>query len=195
MSLGLSTIETVLIGAVGVGLLLFVVAALFVIGVYNRLVALRNRFKNAFSQIDVQLKRRHDLIPNLVETVKGYAAHERSTFDAVTRARTAALGVHGPADRAEAEAALGGTLKTLFAVSEAYPELKANTNFLALQQELSTTEDKAAYARQYYNDAVLGLNTKVATFPTVLVAGPLGFRAREFFRAPEGQTAPISVRF
>ncbi len=171
------------------------VILIWIIGSYNGLVRRRTQVDNAWAQVEVQLTRRHDLIPNLVETVRGYAAHERGTFEAVTRARTAALGASGPADRAEAEAALGGTLKTLFAVSEAYPELKANTNFLALQQELATTEDKAAYARQYYNDAVLGLNTKVATFPTVLLAGPLGFRAREFFRAPDGQSGPVSVRF
>jgi LemA protein len=171
------------------------VILIWIIGSYNGLVRRRTQVDNAWAQVEVQLTRRHDLIPNLVETVRGYAAHERGTFEAVTRARTAALGASGPADRAEAEAALGGTLKTLFAVSEAYPELKANTNFLALQQELATTEDKAAYARQYYNDAVLGLNSTVATFPTVLLAGPLGFKAREFFRAPDGQSGPVSVRF
>jgi LemA protein len=168
---------------------------IWVVGSYNGLVRRRTQVDNAWAQVEVQLARRHDLIPNLVETVKGYAAHERDAFDAVSRARAAALGASGPADRAQAEAALGGTIRTLFAMSEAYPELKANTNFLALQEELVATEGKAAYARQYYNDAVLGLNTRVATFPTVLIAGTFGVRAREFFRAPEGQTGPISVRF
>jgi LemA protein len=185
--------NTVIIGAIAAAVVLIVL--IWLVGTYNKLVRRRTQVDNAWAQVDVQLTRRHDLIPNLVATVKGYAAHERGTFDAVTRARTAALGASGPSDRAETETALAGTLKTLFAVAEAYPDLKANTNFLALQQELATTEDKAAYARQYYNDAVLGLNNAVATFPTVLVAGVFGFRAREFFRAAQGDTAPVGVQF
>ena len=189
--------ETILIGVLGVGALLFVVLALFVAGTYNRLVALRNRFKNAFSQIDVQLKRRHDLIPNLVETVKGYAAHERGTLEAVIQARNSAVNSVGapPAARAQAENMLTQTLGRLFALAEAYPNLQANQNFLGLQNELAGTEDKIAYARQFYNSAVQTFNTSTQSIPTNIVAGIGGFRARDLFQAVGDERGPVQVRF
>jgi LemA protein len=192
MLLALSTIETALFGVLGAGLMAIVILGLFVIGVYNRLVAYRNRFKNAFSQIDVQLKRRHDLIPNLVETVKGYMSHERETLEAVIQARNAAVGASrtaaaSPGDPAAmnslagAEAQLNGALGRLFAVAEAYPDLKANQNMLALQEELSSTENKIAFARQAYNDAVMQYNTRRETFPDVVVANFLNFTEARLF--------------
>jgi LemA protein len=192
MLLALSTVETALFGVLGVGLLAIVVIGLFVIGVYNGLVAYRNRYKNAFSQIDVQLKRRHDLIPNLVETVKGYMSHERETLEAVIQARNAAVGASrtaaaSPGDPAAmnslagAEAQLNGALGRLFALAEAYPDLKANQNMLALQEELSSTENKVAFARQAYNDAVMQYNTRRETFPDVVVANFLNFTAAQLF--------------
>ncbi|MER5488054.1 LemA family protein [Streptomyces sp. NPDC002812] len=162
---------------------------------YNGLVRRRNQVDNAWAQVDVQLTRRYDLIPNLVETVKAYAAHERGTFEAVVRAREAAVAASGPADKERAEAVLRTGLTGLLALAEAYPALRASGNFDSLQRELATAEDRAAYARQYYNDAVLAYNTSVASFPTLLVAGPLGFRARAFFAAAEGETGPVQVRF
>jgi LemA protein len=172
-----------------------VVAVLGLVFAYNGLVRRRNRVDNAWSQIDVQLKRRHDLIPNLVETVKGYAAHERQTLESVTNARTAALGAQGPVQQAQAENALTGALKSLFAVAEAYPDLKANENFLNLQEELTSTEDRIAYARQFYNDSVLSYNTKIQQFPTVVLAGMFHFEAREYFDAAPGETEPVQVQF
>ncbi|NUR60669.1 MAG: LemA family protein [Catenulispora sp.] len=183
-----------MIGLIAVGAVV-VLFLLYLVSLYNRLVKRRNQVENAWGQIDVQLKRRYDLIPNLVETVKGYASHERGIFEAVSQARARAVGAGSPRDAAEADGVLTGTLRTLFAVAEAYPDLKANTNFLSLQQELATTEDRAAYARQYYNDAVLGFNNSVATFPTVLFAAMLGFHRREFFRAEGVETAPVRVQF
>jgi LemA protein len=162
-----------------------VVVLLWVMLTYNGLVRLRNRVDAAWSQIDVQLRRRYDLIPNLVETVKGYAAHERETFERVTQARAAAIGAQGPAEQAQAENALTGALKSLFAVAEAYPELKANTNFLNLQEELTATEGRIAYARQFYNDTVLRLNTRVQSFPANILAGLFHFGTREFFELEE----------
>ena len=165
---------------------------------YNGLVRLRNRIDNAFSQIDVQAKRRHDLIPNLVETVKGYAAHERGTFEAVTQARANAIDAGNTGDthqQAQAENMLSGALKSLFAVAEAYPDLKANQNFLQLQEELTSTEDRIAYARQFYNDTVLAYNTKIQSFPPNILAGTFNFTEREFFDAPEGETAVPTVDF
>ncbi|HEX9505038.1 MAG TPA: LemA family protein [Acidimicrobiia bacterium] len=162
---------------------------------FNGLVKGRNRVDNAWSQIDVQLKRRHDLIPNLVETVKGYAAHESGTLEAVTNARANAINAQGPEQQAQAENALSGALKSLFAVSEAYPDLKANQNFLALQEELTSTEDRIAYARQFYNDSVLTYNTKIQKFPTVLLAGMFNFAKRDFFAAAPEDTAPVQVQF
>src|SRR5437868_10034281 len=148
---------------------------------FNGLVRRRNRVDNAWSQIDVQLKRRHDLIPNLVETVKGYAAHERGTFEAVTNARANAINATGPEQQAQAENVLSGALKSLFAVAEAYPDLKANQNFLNLQEELTSTEDRIAYARQFYNDSVLSYNNKPQTFPRNVIAGMFNFEKREYF--------------
>jgi LemA protein len=164
-------------------ILLAVVALLVILAItfYNRLVRLRNRVDNAWAQIEVQLKRRWDLIPNLVETVKGYAAHERETFEAVTRARTQAQQAQTPAESAEAEGILGQVLGRLFALAEAYPELQADENFRQLQTELGETENRIAVSRQIYNDTVLTFNNAVQTFPGVLVAGPFGFEKREFF--------------
>ena len=163
--------------------------------IYNSLVRRRNQVDNAWSQIDVQLKRRYDLIPNLVETVKGYAAHERGTLEAVTEARARAISAQGPADQASAENALSGALKSLFAVSESYPDLRANQSFLALQQELAETEDRAAYARQYYNDAVLSYNNAIGTVPQSIFAAMFGFRPREYFQAGEEERGQVRVRF
>ncbi len=157
---------------------------------FNGLVQRRTRVDAAWSQIDVQLKRRYDLIPNLVETVKGYAAHEKGTFDAVTAARSGAINAQSggdPAQSAQADNVLTGTLKSLFAVAESYPDLKANQNFLQLQEELASTENRVAAARQFYNDSVLSLNAKIQTFPAVVIAGPFHFTARQFFGAPEGE--------
>jgi LemA protein len=162
---------------------------------FNGLVKRRNQVDNAWSQIDVQLKRRHDLIPNLVETVKGYAAHERGTFEAVTQARANAINAQTPADQAQAENVLSGALKSLFAVAEAYPDLKANQNFLNLQEELTSSEDRVAYARQYYNDSVLSYNTQIQKFPTVLLAGMFNFDKREFFDAAPEETETPQVQF
>jgi LemA protein len=162
---------------------------------YNGLVKRRNQVDNAWSQIDVQLKRRHDLIPNLVETVKGYAAHERGTFEAVTQARANAINAQSPAEQAQAENVLSGALKSLFAVAEAYPDLKANQNFLNLQEELTSAEDRVAYARQYYNDSVLSYNTQIQKFPTVLLAGMFNFEKREFYDAEPEATETPQVSF
>jgi LemA protein len=173
-----------------------VLAALFVIGLYNHFVTLRNRIDNAWSQIDVQLRRRYDLIPNLVETVKGYAAHERGTFEAVTAARSAAMSAKGVKESAQAENMLSGALKSLFALSEAYPELKANQNFLALQEELTGTEGKIAYARQFYNDEVMRLNTGIEKFPGNIIAGMFNFKAREYFEIESAEARePVKVKF
>jgi LemA protein len=176
----------------GIVALVVVAVLLWVAGAYNRLVAMRNRFKAAFSQIDVQLKRRHDLIPNLVETAKGYLGHEKGTLEAVTQARTAAMGAAraaaaNPGDPlamaglAAAESQLGGVLGRLFAVSEAYPDLKANQNMMALQQELSATENQIASARQVFNNQVMQYNTARESFPTNLVANALGFAPAQLF--------------
>lgn len=172
-----------------------VILAIALIGLYNNFVKLRNRVDNAWSQIDVQLQRRLDLIPNLVETVKGYAAHESGTLESVTAARTACMNAASPEQRAEAENVLTGTLKTLFAVSENYPDLKANQNFLELQGELRDTEDKISYMRQSYNDTVMAFNNAIQTFPGVLIAGPFGFKARELFDAAESAATAPSVKF
>ncbi len=160
---------------------LIVLIGIYLIALYNGLVTKRNRVDNAWAQIEVQLKRRRDLIPNLVETVKGYAAHERGTFEAVTQARAAAAGAQGPAATAEAEGFLTQALGKLFAVAEAYPDLKASTNFLDLQAQLKDTEDKIAVSRQVYNDTVLTFNNAIQVFPAVLIAGPFGFTKREFY--------------
>jgi len=174
---------------------LVVLFVLALILIYNGLVRQRNRIDNAWSQIDVQLKRRYDLIPNLVETVKGYAAHERQVFENVTQARANAINAQGPAQQAEAENVLSGALKSLFAVAEAYPDLKANQNFLSLQEELTSTEDRVAYARQFYNDSVLSYNNKLQTFPRNVIAGMFNFEQREYFEGEPEATGPVRVQF
>ena len=168
------------------------VIGLMLVGLYNNLVRLRQAVKNAWSQIDIQLKRRHDLIPNLVNTVKGYAAHEKGTLEAVINARAKATSVTLPADRIKAEGELSGALGRLLAVSEAYPELKANQNFMALQGELTGTEDRIAFSRQAYNESVTQMNTAVQSFPAVLIAGMFGFKEEPFFETPtEEKSAPV----
>jgi LemA protein len=174
---------------------LVVLVLLYAMVTYNGLVRLRNRIQNAWAQIDVQLRRRYDLIPNLVETVKGYATHEKGTLEAVTQARANAINAQGPVAQAEAENQISGALKSLFAVSEAYPDLKANQNFLSLQEELSGTEGRISYARQYYNDAVLRLNTKIQSFPSNILAGMFGFKEHEYFEADDTSRGPVSVQF
>ena len=166
-------------------LVLVLLIGVFLVALYNRLVQRRNRVDNAWAQVDVQLKRRWDLIPNLVESVKGYAAHERGTFEAVTQARTAAQNAKTPAEAAQAEGILSQALGRLFAVAEAYPDLKATENFQQLQAQLSETENKVAVSRQVYNDSVLTYNNTVQTFPGALLAGPFGFSIREFFEVQE----------
>ena len=167
-----------------IGMVAALVVALVLL--YNRLVTLRNRVENAWAQVDVQLKRRYDLIPNLVETVKGYAAHERETFEAVTAARSRAQAAQGPAEQGAAEGLLGQALGRLFAVAEDYPELQADENFRQLQDELAQTENRIAVSRQVYNDTVLTFNTTIQTVPGLLVAGPFGFSRKDFFEV-EGE--------
>jgi LemA protein len=166
-----------------------------VVLLYNRLVTLRNRVDNAWAQVDVQLKRRYDLIPNLVETVKGYAAHERETFEAVTNARTRAQAAQGPAEQGAAEGILSQALGRLFAVAEAYPELQADENFRQLQDELAQTENRIAVSRQVYNDTVLTFNTAIQTVPGLLIAGPFGFVKRDFFEVEEAAREAPRVAF
>ena len=163
-------------------LVLIVLGFLVAIGIYNSLVSLRNQVKNAWSQIDVQLKRRHDLITNLIETVKGYRDHERQTFEAITNARSQAVNAQSVGDKAKAEGLLSAAMGKFFAVMENYPDLKANQNFLALQEELSSTENKIAFARQSYNDQVLFFNNKIQMFPSSIVAGMFSFKSEEFFQ-------------
>jgi len=172
---------------------LVVVVCLGVMRSYNRLVTLRQSVKNAWAQIDVQLKRRHDLIPNLVNTVKGYAAHEKDTFERVIAARARATRASSAGEAIKAEGELSSALARLLAVSEAYPELKANQNFIALQEELTSTENRIAYARQFYNDGAAKLNTQIQVFPTVVRAGMLGFKEESFFEVPsEEKAAPVA---
>lgn len=173
-----------------------VVIILWLIGVYNGLVRLNNKTKEAWSDIDVQLKRRHDLIPNLVETVKGYAKHESATFEKVTQARTAAMSAGTPAQKAEAENVLAGALKTLFAVAENYPELKASENFTNLQNQLAETEDKVSASRRYYNGNVRDFNTKIEVFPNNMVAGMLKFKKYEYYEVgSEKERENVKVEF
>ncbi|MEQ1872445.1 MAG: LemA family protein [Ilumatobacteraceae bacterium] len=182
----------------GIWILIGVVAVvvLYVIVVYNGLIRSRNQVDNAWSQIDVQLKRRIDLIPNLIETVKGYAAHEKSTLEAVINARNAAIAAPGtPAGQAAADNILTGALKNLFALSEAYPDLKANQNFLALQEELTATEGRVAYSRQFYNDSVLSYNNKRQAFPAVIFASILKFENKEYFETDEASREVPKVQF
>ncbi|MEL6366160.1 MAG: LemA family protein [Pseudomonadota bacterium] len=178
--------------------LLIVVGGLAVVGVifvlvYNRIVALNERADQAFADVDVQLKQRHDLVPNLVETVKGYAAHEKETLDAVISARNSAVAANGPAAQGEAEGVLGAALGRLFALAEAYPDLKANTNFLELQRELSDIENKLAAARRFFNNAIQEFNTSVQQIPGVFVARLGGFSQREFFEIPEAARATVEA--
>lgn len=162
---------------------------------YNRLVTLKLRVEESWSQIDVQLKRRSSLIPNLVETVKGYASHEKEVFENVTAARSALINAETPGQKADADNMLTGALKSLFAVAEAYPDLKASENFKELQEELTNTEDKVAYARQFYNQNVLEFNTRIRVFPDVIVASLFNFSKEEFFGATEEEKADIAVDF
>ncbi len=175
------------------GIIVFL-AIMFAV-VYNRLVKLKNRVDAAWSQIDVQLQRRFDLIPNLVETVKGYASHEKETLTQLTEARAMMAQGGGPQDKAKANNMLEGALKSLFAVTENYPELKADRNFLMLQEELSGTESKIAFARQHYNDSVMNYNTTIETFPSNLPANMFGFKHREYFEVPEEAKGPVKVKF
>ncbi len=172
-----------------------IVFVLWVIGAFNGLVRGRNRVREAWSDIDVQLKRRYDLIPNLVETVKGYATHEQSVLEKVIQARSAAMGASGHQQKGEAENMLSGALKSLFAISEAYPDLKASANFGKLQDELSDTENKIQAARRFYNTNVMDYNTRMETFPTNLIAGTFNFKRQEFFQADASETAPVQVKF
>ena len=174
---------------------LLIVVGLWLMTSYNGLVTLRQSVKNAWAQIDVQLKRRHDLIPNLVNTVKGYAAHEKETFERVINARSRATSATSAAEAIKAEGELSSALSRLLAVSEAYPELKANQNFIALQEELTGTENRIAHARQFYNDSAARLNTQIQIFPTVVIAGMFGFKEEPFFEAPGEEKVSPTVKF
>jgi len=179
-------------------LLLIIIGAVAVmaIGMYNGLITLRNRCDNAWSQVDVQLRRRYDLIPNLVETVKGYAKHESGVFERVTQARNVAVNAQTVKAQGEADNMLTGALKSLFAVAEAYPDLKANQNFLMLQEELAGTESKVAYARQFYNDVVMKFNMKQQVFPSNILANMFGFKTKEYFQIEEEVAkGPVKVSF
>lgn len=192
----LPNVETTIKMTAGtIGLIIAGAVVLWAVMVYNGLIRLKNRVDEAWSDIDVQLKRRYDLIPNLINTVKGYANHERELLEKVTAARTAAMNAGSPAEKQDAENMLSGTLKTLFAVSENYPDLKANQNFLELQRELSDTEDKIQAARRFYNGNVRDFNTKIEVFPSNIVAGILKFAKREFFEADETEKENVKVQF
>ena len=175
--------------------MIVVVLAIVLIVMYNGLVKLRNKVENAWAQIDVQLKRRIDLIPNLVETVKGYAAHEKETLDAVIQARNSAMSAGSPQEQAQAENVLSGALKSIFALSEAYPDLKANQNFLNLQEELTGTEGRIAYARQFYNDTVFRYNTKIQSVPSNVIANQFKFAEREYFEVDDAARGNVQVDF
>lgn len=180
------------------GWIITVIVVLFVlviIALYNRFIVLRNRIDNAWAQIDVQLKRRYDLIPNLVETVKGYAKHEKKVFTEVTKARTALMEAKTISEKAKANNMLSETLKSLFAVAENYPKLEASENFKMLQEELAGTESKIAYARQAYNDSVLSYNNGIQQFPGSIIAGLFNFKSREFFKTEEKEKEPVLVKF
>ncbi len=182
----------IILGAIAVVLLL---AIIVVAAMYNGLVRMRNYVKNAWAQIDVQLKRRHDLIPNLVETAKGYMKFEQETLEKVIKARANAMSAQGVAATAQAENQLSGTLKSLFALVENYPELKANQNMLQLQEELTTTENRISFARQHYNDCTMSYNTAVQVFPRNIIAGMFGFKDIEFFEAPAAERENVKVQF
>ncbi|MDQ7839525.1 MAG: LemA family protein [bacterium] len=174
---------------------ILVLLALYVVLLYNRLVVFRNRIDNAWSQIDVQLRRRYDLIPNLVETVKGYATHEREVFERVTEARSRAIAAGSVGEQGQAENMLTQALRSVFAVAENYPQLRASENFMQLQEELSGTESKIAFSRQFYNDTVLRYNNTRQAFPAVLLAGPLGFGPRDYFEMEDAARQPVKVAF
>lgn len=176
-------------------IVIVVVIVLWFVAMYNKLVTLRGRADEAWSDIDVQLKRRYDLIPNLVETVKGYAKHEKDLLEKVTELRTSAMGAKSTADRAEKENMLSDTLKSLFAVSENYPELKANENFGKLQDELTDTENKIEAARRFYNANVRDLNISIASFPSNIIANMFKFTSKDLFQAPDGEKEPVAVKF
>jgi LemA protein len=183
-------------GGLIIVLVIIAVVVIFFVGIYNGLVTLRNRGDNAWAQVDVQLRRRYDLIPNLVETVKGYAAHEKQTFQNVTEARSQAINAQTVKEQGDAENMLTGALKSLFAVAENYPDLKANQNFLMLQEELAGTEGKIAYARQFYNDTVMKFNTKQQVFPSNIVANMFNFQEKEYFEIEEPEARePVKVEF
>ncbi|MBE3112253.1 MAG: LemA family protein [Acidobacteria bacterium] len=183
-------------GALAFLLVIIAAIAIMAIGMYNSLITLRNRCDNAWSQVDVQLRRRYDLIPNLVETVKGYAKHESGVFERVTQARAAAVNAQTVKDQGQADNVLTGALKSLFAVAEAYPDLKANQNFLMLQEELAGTESKVAYARQFYNDVVMKFNMKQQVFPSNILANMFGFKTKEYFQIEEEVAkGPVKVSF
>jgi LemA protein len=183
-------------GGLVIVLIIIGVVAVAAIGIYNGLITLRNRSDNAWAQVDVQLRRRYDLIPNLVETVKGYAAHEKEVFQKVTEARSQAINAGTVAEQGKAENMLTGALKSLFAVVESYPDLKANQNFLMLQEELAGTEGKIAYARQFYNDIVMKFNTKQQVFPSNIIASMFGFQEKEYFEIEEPEAKePVKVEF
>jgi LemA protein len=176
-------------------LVILVGIALFAVSIYNRIISLENRVGNAWSQIDVQLKKRNDLVPNLVETVKGYAAHEKGIFEEVAKARQAMMNAKGVNESAQAANAMEGALGRLFAIAENYPQLKASDNFRVLQEELSSIENKIAYARQFYNDAVLQYNNSIETVPGVLLAGPMGKKEQVFLEIPETERQAPQVSF
>ena len=181
-----------------IGLILAILGVVFLlwaVAIYNGLIRLKNRVDEAWSDIDVQLKRRYDLIPNLINTVKGYAAHEKEVFEKVTEARSRAMGAGTTEDKAQAENALSNTLKSLFAVAESYPDLKANQNFLELQRELTDTEDKIQASRRFYNGNVRDFNTKIEIFPNNLFAGILNFTKRQFFEAAGAEKEVVKVEF
>ncbi|MCL5104016.1 MAG: LemA family protein [Armatimonadetes bacterium] len=184
-----------------IGTALLVIFVIVILGIlwivfkYNQLVGLRNRIENAWSQIDVQLKRRYDLIPNLVETVKGYASHEKEVFENVTKARASMMSAQGVKEQGEAQNQITGALKSLFAVAEAYPELKANENFRMLQEEISGTESKIAYSRQFYNDTVMSYNTLIQSFPSNIIASSFGFKENDYFPMDDAARENVKVSF
>jgi len=173
-----------------------VVVVIAIVAIYNGMIAMREQVNNAWSQIDVQLKRRYDLIPNLIETVKGYMAHEKDTLERVIQARNGALSATGVNDKAAADSKVTAALGGIFALAEAYPDLKSNENMLSLQEELKSTENKVSFARQYYNDAVTTFNTKIQTFPSSILAGMFGFKGRELFMVDDAiEREPVKVKF
>lgn len=178
--------------------MLIIIIAVIVLGfivMYNGLVVKRTRVDNGWAQIDVQLKRRYDLIPNLIETVKGYTTHEREVLEKITQLRTQAMGAASPKEAADTNNELSSTLKTLFAVAENYPQLKANENFMQLQEELAATENKIAFSRQFYNDVVMDYNATIQKVPQTIIASIFNFTAREFFEAPAAEKEPVKVKF